>query len=154
MYCGRSVRHDITTLENRYITRGAQVKTNIKDGILVYLSHGQAAKSGLNKSMLDAARGQFTSVIKYVAVKLGKSAVFVDPKGTSQPGWNCFNKVPKKLSYRWNSCQCGESLDRDENLAKLIKKIAVNYESGGGSTSLKKALASREKEACGLTVRA
>ena len=153
MYYGGSIRHDITTLENRYITRGAQVKTNIEEGNLVYLPHGQAAKSGLNKSMLDAAPGQFTTVIKYVAVKLGKSAVFLDPKGTSQPGWNCFNKVPKELSDRWNSCQCGESLDRDENLAKLIKKMALNYESGGGSTSLKKALASRGKEACGVTVR-
>jgi transposase len=102
--------------------------------------------------MLDAADGQFTTVIKYVAVKLGKSVVFFDPKGTFQHCWNCFNKVPKELSDRWNSCQCGESLDRDENLAKLIKKMALNYESGGGSTSLKKALASREKEACGLTV--
>ena len=47
---------------------------------------------------------------------------------------------------------CGESLDREENLAKLIKRIGYNYENGGGSTSLKKALASREKEAWGLTV--
>ena len=98
MYYGRSVRHDITTLENPYITRGAQVKTNIEDGNLVYLSQGQAAKSGLNKSMLDAARGQFTTVIKYVAGKLGKSAVFVDPKGSSQHWWNCIKKVPKELS--------------------------------------------------------
>jgi hypothetical protein len=44
------------------VTRGAQVKTNIEDGNLVYLSHRQATKSGLNKSMLDAARGQFTAV--------------------------------------------------------------------------------------------
>jgi|GEM_PF-4899821 len=36
---------------------------------------------------------------------------------------------------------------------QTIKKMALNYESGGGSTSLKKSLASREKEACGLTVR-
>jgi hypothetical protein len=42
-------------------------------------------------------------------------------------------------------------LDRDKNLAKLIKKMALNYESGGGSTSLKKSPASREKEACGVT---
>ncbi|MBD0308824.1 MAG: hypothetical protein ICV80_12085 [Microcoleus sp. T1-bin1] len=100
MYYGRSIGHDITTRSNRYITRRAQVKTNIEDGNLVYLSHGQAAKSGLNKSMLDAAPGQFTTVIKYVAVKLGKSAVFVDPKGSSQHCWNCLNKVPKELSDR------------------------------------------------------
>ncbi|NJR21568.1 MAG: helix-turn-helix domain-containing protein [Richelia sp. CSU_2_1] len=72
--------------------------------------------------------------------------------GTSQQCWNCLNKVPKELSQRWHSCQCGESLDRDENSAKLIKKIGLNYQSGGGTPSLKKAFAQKEKEACGLTV--
>jgi putative transposase len=132
-------------------TRGAKVKTDIEDGNLVYLPNGQAAKSGLNKSILDAAQGQFTTVIQYVAGKLGKSVVLVDPKGTFQRG-NCLYKEPKELSDRWHSCQCGESLDRDENSARLLKKIGLNYESGGASTSLKKALGWREKEACGLTV--
>jgi putative transposase len=133
-------------------TRRAPVKTDIEDGNLVYLPNGQAAKSGLNKSILDAAQGQFTTVIKYVAGKLGKSVVFVDPKGTFQCG-NCLYKGPKELSARWHSCQCRESWERDENLAKPIKKIGLNYDSGGASTSLKKALAWREKEACALTVR-
>jgi putative transposase len=35
---------------------------------------------------------------------------------------------------------------------KTIKKIVLNYESSRGSTSLKKALASRENKACGVTV--
>ena len=133
-------------------TRPAPVKTDIEDGNLVYLPKGQAAKSRLNKSILEAPQGQFTTVIKYVAGKLGKSVVLVDPKGTFQRG-NCLYKGPKELSDRWHSCQCGESLDRDENSAKPLKKIGLNYESGGASTSLKKALAWREKEACGLTVR-
>jgi putative transposase len=133
-------------------TRGAKVKTDIEDGNLVYLPNGQAAKSGLNKSILEAAQGQFTNVIKYVAGKLGKSVVLVDPKGTSQRG-NCLYKGPKELSDRWHSCQCGESWERDEHSAKPIKKIGLNYESGGASTSLKKALVWREKEACSLTVR-
>ncbi|WP_445173199.1 zinc ribbon domain-containing protein [Microcoleus sp.] len=106
----------------------------------------------MNKSMLDAAHGQFANILKYVAWKLGKSILFVDPKGTSQHCWNCLNKVPKQLSDRWHFCQCGESLDRDENSAKLIKKIGLNHESGGGTASLKKAFAKKEKEACGLTV--
>ena len=96
--------------------------------------------------------GQFTTVIKDVAGKLGKSVVFLDPKGNSQPGGNCLNKVPKEWSYRWHCCQCGKSLEREENSAKLIKRLGYNYEKSGGSTSLKKALASREKEAWGLTV--
>ena len=142
----------VEDLRIKNLTRRAKVKTDIENGNLVYLPNGQAAKSGLNKSMLDAAHGQFAIVLKYVAWKLGKSVLFVDPKGTSQHCWNCLNKVPKELSDRWHSCQCGESLDRDENSAKLIQKIGLNYESGGGASSLKKALAKREKEACGLTV--
>ena len=139
-------------MRSKNLTRRAKPKTDIENGNLVYLPLGQSAKSGLNKSMLDAAHGQFATVLKYVAGKLGKSVLFVDPKGTSQYCWNCLNKVQKELSARWHSCQCGESLDRDENSAKLIKKIGLNHESGGGTSSLKKAFAKKEKEACGLTV--
>jgi putative transposase len=142
----------VEDLSIKNLTRRAKPKTDIESGGLVYLPNGQAAKSGLNKSMLDAAHGQFATVLKYVAWKLGKSVVLVDPKGTSQYCWNCLNKVPKELSDRWHSCQCGESLDRAQNSAKLIKKIGLSYESGGGTPSLKKAFAKKEKEACGLTV--
>ncbi len=142
----------VEDLSIKNLTRRTKIKTDIEDNKLVYLPNGQAAKSGLNKSMLDAAHGQLIAVLKYVAWKLGKGVLFVNPKGTSQHCWNCLNKVPKELSERWHSCQCGESLDRDENSAKLIKRIGLNYhESGGGTSSLKKALVQREKEACGLT---
>ncbi|NEO54546.1 MAG: transposase [Okeania sp. SIO3B5] len=49
-----------------------------------FLPNGQSAKSGLNKSLQDAAFGQFIQVLEYVAWKLGKRVVKVDPKGTSQ----------------------------------------------------------------------
>jgi len=52
-------------------------------------------------------------------------------------------RLQAKLAKRVKSSKSG----------KTIKKIVLNYKSGGGSTSLKKALASREKEACSLTVR-
>jgi putative transposase len=91
----------VEDLRIKNLTRRPKVKTGIEDGNLVYLLNGQAAKSGLNKSMLDAAHGQFAVAIKYVAWKLGKSVLFVDPKGTSQHFWNCLNKVPKELSDRW-----------------------------------------------------
>ncbi|MEG4630982.1 transposase [Microcoleus sp. AR_TQ3_B6] len=147
--CGVLVVEDLS-LKNW--TRHSPVNSDIEDGNLVYLPKGQAAKSGLNKSILDAAQGQFNTVIKYVAGKLDKTVVFVDPKGTFQRG-NCLYKGHKKLSDRWHCCQCGESLETDKNSANPIKKIGLNYESGGTSTSLKKSLASREKEAGSLTVR-
>ncbi|MGB3264963.1 MAG: transposase, partial [Microcoleus sp.] len=142
----------VEDLSVKNLTRRAKPKTDVENGSLVYLPNGQAAKSGLNKSMLDAAHGQFANILKYVAWKLGKNVLFVDPKGTSQYCWNCLNKVPKELAERWHSCRCGESLDRDENSAKLIKKIGLSHESGGGTPSLKKALAQREIEACGWAV--
>ncbi len=142
----------VEDLSVKNLTRRAKPKTDLENRSLVYLPNGQSAKSGLNKSMLDAAHGQFAGILKYVAWKLGKNVLLVDPKGTSQHCWRCLNKVPKELSERWHSCQCGESLDRDENSAKLIKKIGLNHESGEGTSSLKKAFAKKEKEACGLTV--
>jgi putative transposase len=104
-------------------------------------TNGQAAKSGLNKSMTDAALGQFAQTLKWVAQKLGKRVIEVDPKGTSQHCWACLNKVPKTLSDRWHSCQCGEQLPRDINSGLLIKKIGLICNSlGVVPTSVKNAL--------------
>ncbi|NEP45352.1 MAG: transposase, partial [Okeania sp. SIO2H7] len=81
-----------------------------------FLPNGQSAKSGLNKSLQDAAFGQFVQVLEYVAWKLGKELSCVDPKGTSQHCWECLNKVSKSLSERWHSCpKCGQEVDRDYN---------------------------------------
>ena len=70
--------------------------------------------------------GQFVQVLEYVASKLGKRAIKVDPRGTSQHCWECLNKVSKRLSERWHSCpKCGQELDRDYNSALLIQKIGL-----------------------------
>lgn len=106
-----------------------------------WLPNGQSAKAGLNKSMLDAAHGQFVQVLKFVAWKLGKVVREIDPRGTSQHCWNCLNRVSKELKDRWHSCSCGEELHRDDNSAKLIKKIGLICSVvGAASTSLKTAL--------------
>lgn len=90
-----------------------------------WLPNGQSAKSGLNRSMLDAAHGQFIGVLKFVASKLGKVVREIDPRGTSQHCWNCLGRVSKELKDRWHSCSCGEELHRDDNSARLIKKIGL-----------------------------
>ena len=133
----------VEDLKIKNMTRRAQPKIS-NDGSWEH--NNQSAKSGLNKSLLDAAHGQFLDVLKYVAWKLGKNVVEVNPKGTSQYCWNCLENVPKDLSDRWHSCSCGQELDRDYNSAKLIKKIGLVSESGGGTPSLKTALASGKKK--------
>ncbi len=98
-------------------------KPKLDDGL--YLPNGQSSSSGMNKSWLDAAHGQFVQILEWVAWKLGKSVVKVDPWGTSQYCHACLNKVPKTLNDRWHLCSCGASLNRDENSAKLIKSVGV-----------------------------
>jgi putative transposase len=98
-------------------------KPKLEDG--KFLPNGQSSSSGMNKSWLDAAHGQFVSILEWVAWKLGKSVVKVDPWGTSQFCHVCLNKVPKTLNDRWHSCKCGASLNRDENSAKLIKSVGL-----------------------------
>ena len=106
-----------------------------------WLPNGQAAKSRLNSSMLDAAHGQFVQVLKFVAWKRGLVVREIDPRGTSQHCWNCLGRVSKELKDRWHSCLCGEELHRDENSARLIKKIGLICSVVGvASTSLKTAL--------------
>jgi putative transposase len=95
-----------------------------------YVANGQAQKSGLNKSFVDAAHGQFVSILKWVAWKLGKRVIEVDPWGTSQHCHNCLNKTPKALSNRRHYCSsCGVSMHRDHNSALLIKKVGLGFAS-------------------------
>lgn len=128
----------VEDLKLKNLTRRAKPKISNQGE---WLPNNQASIAGLNKSMLDAAHGQFVQVLKFVAWKLGKVVKEVDPRGTSQHCWNCFARVAKQLDDRWHSCQCGESLHRDDNSAKLIKKIGLICEAAGAaSTSLKTAL--------------
>jgi putative transposase len=54
----------IEDLSLRNIIRRNKLKTDDTGNIT---THGEAAKSGLNKSMTDAALGQFANILKWVA---------------------------------------------------------------------------------------
>lgn len=72
------------------------------------LPNGQATKSGHNKSLQDAGFGQFVQVLEYVAWKLGKRVIKVNPRGTS--------------GDRWHSCTSVLSLSDDPNATTLINQ--------------------------------
>ncbi|GHO57857.1 hypothetical protein KSB_63320 [Ktedonobacter robiniae] len=85
-----------------------------------YLPNGAAAKSELNKSILDAAWGRFITLCACKAEEAGGMLVKVAPQQTSQACSGCGEFVPKDLSVRWHSCPpCGAELDRDENAARV-----------------------------------
>ena len=92
-----------------------------------FLPNGQSSKSGLNKSWLDAAFGQFFEVLGQVAAKANASVVEVKPNYTSQ-----------LLSYRDEFVFTDRDLreyfdeelqlyvDRDVNASINIKRVGLD----------------------------
>lgn len=72
-----------------------------------YLPNGAAAKSGLNKSILDAGWAIFQQLCSYKAAWAGRDVVLVDPRYTSQVCSQCGVVRKKDLADRWHSCECG-----------------------------------------------
>jgi putative transposase len=70
----------------------------------------------MNRSIADAAWGQFLFFTSYKAAEAGRVFVEVDPRGTSQECSQCGAKVPKDLSVRIHDCpNCGFVTHRDHN---------------------------------------
>jgi len=104
-------------LQPAHMTRRPKPK---QDENGTYLPNGASAKSGLNKSMLDAGWAEFVQYCVYKAEYAGRRVLFVFPNYTSQICSSCGAVVKKELSERWHSCECGCELDRDDNAAKNI----------------------------------
>ena len=91
-----------------------------------YLPNGASAKSGLNKSIADAAWSKFRHVLTYKAANAGRRIESVPPAYTSQDCSECGQRVPKTLKERVHICPCcGLVLDRDVNAARNILRIGM-----------------------------
>jgi putative transposase len=98
-----------------------RAKPKQDEGTGQYLPNGASAKSGLNKSIMDAGWSMFIAMCEYKAENADTvQVVKVDPKYTSQVCSSC-GTVRKKA--RWHSCECGCELDRDHNAALNIKAL-------------------------------
>lgn len=94
-----------------------------------------AQKSGLNRSIMDAAWGELIRQITYKAEEAGKWVAPVNPRGTSIRCSGCGADVRKTLANRQHSCSCGLSLNRDHNAALNI--LALGETALGRSAALK-----------------
>jgi putative transposase len=72
------------------------------------------------RAISDVAWGNFLLTVRCKAEDAGVAFVGVDARGTSQECSGCGQVVEKSLSQRWHCCDCGCSLDRDENAARNI----------------------------------
>jgi len=91
-----------------------------------FLSNGQAAKRGLNRSILDASWGDLILKIEYLAAKLGKIVLKVDPKYTSQTcsACGCIDKASRDRE-KFICVKCGYFAHADLQAALNIKNRAI-----------------------------
>lgn len=93
-----------------------------------FLPNGQAAKSGLNKSILDVGLGKFFDMLEYKAEWHGKNLIKIGRfEPSSKLCSNCKHKnADLKLKDRvWTCVNCGTEHDRDVNAAVNIKEIGL-----------------------------
>ncbi|NJK66990.1 MAG: transposase [Microcoleus sp. SU_5_3] len=91
-----------------------------------FLPNGQSAKSGLNKSWMDAAFGQFFEILGYIASKAGATVIPQNPAYTSQ--LLCYRNeiVFTNLEVRdyWDEIE-SLMVDRDVNAAINLKRLGL-----------------------------
>jgi putative transposase len=84
-----------------------------------FLPNGAAAKSGLNKSILDAGWGQFTTILAGKAEEAGRRIVAVDPRNTSITCHQCGAKCTRPRQDTV-ICPAHGQMDADINGARNI----------------------------------
>ena len=101
------------------------------------LDYRTSAKGMFGKHMLDAAFGQFRTIVKYVCWKRGKFFSEVDARGTSQQCPECDGEVKKDLSVRVHDCpHCGYKTDRDVAAGQNIRNRGIKLVSTVGQTGI------------------
>jgi putative transposase len=106
------------------------------------LDYRTSAKGMFGKHMLDAAFGQFRTIVKYVCWKRGKFFSEVDARGTSQQCPECGGEVKKDLSVRVHDCpHCGYKTDRDVAAGQNIRNRGIKLISTLGHSGMETACA-------------
>ena len=79
-----------------------------------------AQKSGLNRSISDAAWGRFITFLVYKAARAGGQVIRVNPHNTSNLCSRCGHLTQTKIGDDFSCMDCGHTIDRDHNAALNI----------------------------------
>ncbi|NEO40812.1 MAG: IS200/IS605 family element transposase accessory protein TnpB [Moorea sp. SIOASIH] len=91
-----------------------------------FVSNGQAAKRGLNRSILDASWGELIAKIEYLAAKSGKVLLKVNPRHTSMECSACGHiDQANRDRERFICTKCSHIDHADKQAARNIKQKAV-----------------------------
>ncbi|GAA4493894.1 hypothetical protein GCM10023191_032130 [Actinoallomurus oryzae] len=86
-----------------------------------------AAKSGLNRSILDAGWGVFLSVLADKAESAGRELIAVEPRNTSRTCSRCGHCAPenRRTQAAFACTACGHTAHADENAAINILRAGL-----------------------------
>jgi putative transposase len=87
---------------------------------IVDLNIAAMSRSWLAKSILDAGWGYFRQRLCAKAESAGRTITLVAPAYTTQDCCKCGRRHKLSLKDRWYLCECGNSMDRDENAANNV----------------------------------
>jgi putative transposase len=121
-------KYDTIVLENLNIN-GMSAKCKPKqDENGKYLPNGQSAKSGLNRSILDAGWGMFGDYLGYKAEWYGKNILKIGRFEPSSKICSVCGAINKELTLKdreWICKSCGTKHDRDKNASINIKNFGL-----------------------------
>lgn len=96
------------------------------DGTGGYLPNGGSAKTGLNRSILDAGWGLFLGMIRDKAESAGRQFIQVNPAYTSQTCSECGHReVANRNGKAFLCLSCGHRDDADINAAVNILRAGL-----------------------------
>jgi putative transposase len=121
-------QHDVIAVEalnTAGMTRRARAKPD-PDTPGMFLPNGQSAKSGLNKSILDAGWGLFLNLLHAKAESAGRVVVEVPPAFTSQTCAECQHiDAASRQGKQFVCTSCGHIDDADINAARNILRAGL-----------------------------
>lgn len=107
------------------MTRRAKAKP--KDNGPGFEHNGAAAKSGLNRSILDVGIGTMFSMLEAKAAERGRNVIRVNPQHTSQRCSSCgtIDKQSRVSQALYRCTTCGHTMNADHNAAlNILAKAA------------------------------
>ncbi|WP_319019026.1 RNA-guided endonuclease InsQ/TnpB family protein [Microbispora sitophila] len=101
--------------------------TRSASGTIVQPGRNVAAKTGLNRSILDAGWGVFLRVLAHKAESAGREPIAVNPAGTSRTCARCGHRAKdNRLTKARFRCQaCGHEAHADVNAATNILRAGL-----------------------------
>lgn len=124
-----AARYDLIAVEDLAIAnmRGRAKPLPDAEKAGAFLPNGAAAKTGLNRSISDAAWGQFISILRAKAEDAGRVWIEVDPKHTSDCCEKCgFAARGNRVTQAVFACQaCGHTAHADEHAARNILRAGL-----------------------------